>query len=121
MKKLLSVFIALMLTLPMSAQTLDALWKEYDKAREADKPVTSLQLLRKIEKKAEAEKRYGHLMAALFSELGCQQEVSPDSLTAAFKHIEVRDNTPFLGDDIARFTDDLVCHNINIWELAFQH
>lgn len=101
MKKLLSVFIALMLTLTMSAQTLDALWKEYDKAREADKPVTGLQVLRKIEKKAEAEKQYGHLMAALFSELGCQQEISPDSLTAAFKRIEERDNTPFLGDDVA--------------------
>ena len=70
-----------MLTFGLSAQgDYASLWKIVEKAQEKDQPKTALSAVKKIETKAEKEKHYGHLFAALFTEKNLLQEISRDSI-----------------------------------------
>ena len=80
-----------MLTLGLSAQgDYVSLWKIVEKAQEKDQPKTALSAAKKIEAKAEKEKHYGHLFAALFTEKGLLQEISRDSVAPMEKRMEAK-------------------------------
>ena len=91
MKRLLTILLFSMLALGLSAQgDYASLWKLYEKAQEKDQPKTALSHIKKIEKKAEEEKHYGHLLAALFTEKDILAEISPDSVTPMEKRMEAK-------------------------------
>ena len=61
------------------AQSYDALWKQYRGFADKDQPKSALVILEKIKTKAEKEKSYGNLLAALMREVNHQREISNDS------------------------------------------
>ena len=61
------------------AQSYDALWKQYRGFADKDQPKSALVILEKIKTKAEKEKSYGNLLAALMREVRHQREISNDS------------------------------------------
>ena len=68
MKRILTILLLSMLALGMSAQgDYTSLLKQVEKAQEKDQPKTALSAAKKIEAKAEKEKHYGHLFAALYA------------------------------------------------------
>lgn len=91
MKKLLTILLFSMLTLGLSAQgDYASLWKQCDKAMYTDQPKTALSVAKKIEAKAEKEKHYGHLFAALYTEKELLQEISRDSIVPMEKRMEAK-------------------------------
>ena len=91
MKRILTILLLSMLALGMSAQgDYTSLWKQVEKAQEKDQPKTALSAVKKIEAKAEKEKHYGHLFAALFTERNILQEISPDSVAPMEKRMEAK-------------------------------
>lgn len=91
MKRLLTILLLSVLTLTLSAQgDYASLWKLYEKAQEKDQPKTALSHIRKIEEKAEKEKQYGHLLAALFTESSILTEISPDSIVPMELRMEAK-------------------------------
>lgn len=91
MKRLLTILLLSMLALGMSAQgDYASLWKQVEKAQEKDQPKTALSAAKKIEAKAEKEKHYGHLFAALFTEKNLLGEISRDSIAPMEKRMEAK-------------------------------
>lgn len=82
MRKIFAIIILCMLTLTVSAQSFDALWKQYNAARDNDLPQSAIKALRKIEAKAKKEARYGHYLGAMTCDIGMCNELSPDSAKA---------------------------------------
>lgn len=82
-----------MFALPLmcSAQTYQEMWKRVEKAQGEDKPKTVLSLLGTLEKKAEKEGRYGHLIAAWMSEMSAWEQVSADSVLTNMKRLQDRE------------------------------
>ena len=83
MKKIIMMLIASLLMLPshMMADSYTVLWKQYERAQQKDLPKTSMNVLKKIITKAQADKRYGHLLKAELLHGSLANQVSPDSLT----------------------------------------
>ena len=81
MKKNLVLSLILMICVGTTvfAQSYDALWKQYRGFADKDHPKSALQVLEKIKGKAEREKSYGNLLAALLREVNHQEEISNDS------------------------------------------
>lgn len=77
------MLIASLLMLPshMMADSYTILWKQYERAQQKDLPKTSMNVLKKIITKAQADKRYGHLLKAELLHGSLANQVSPDSLT----------------------------------------
>lgn len=91
MKRILTILLLSVLALSMSAQEdYSSLWKQCEKAQEKDQPKTALSAVRKIEEKAEKEKHYGHLFAALFTEKNLLGEISRDSIAPMEKRMEAK-------------------------------
>ena len=92
MKKLaLTIVIALaMLPCRSFGQSFSALWKQADEAAGKDLPKTQIEILEKIEAKAEGEKAYGQLLKASLKKAQVEAEVAPDSLRPAVEHLEWR-------------------------------
>ena len=91
MKRILTILLLSMLALGMSAQgDYTSLWKQVEKAQEKDQPKTALSAVKKIEAKAEKEKHYGHLFAALFTEKNLLGEISRDSIAPMEKRMEAK-------------------------------
>ena len=91
MKRILTILLLSMLALRMSAQgDYTSLWKQVEKAQEKDQPKTALSAVKKIETKAEKEKHYGNLLAALFTERNILQEISYDSVAPMEKRMETK-------------------------------
>ena len=91
MKRLLTILLFSVLTLGLSAQRdYASLWKQVEKAQEKDQPKTALSAVKKIETKAEKEKHYGHLFAALFTEKELLREISRDSIAPMEKRMEAK-------------------------------
>ena len=91
MKRILTILLLCVLALGMSAQGDYALlWKQSEKAQEMDQPKTALSITRQIEAKAEKEKHYGHLFAALFTEKNLLGEISRDSIAPMEKRMEAK-------------------------------
>ena len=91
MKKLLTIAIMTMgVSMFMLAQSYDALWKLYKGFADKDQPKSALVVLEKIKAKAEKEKSYGNLLAALMREVNHQQEISNDSGKVFKKRLEER-------------------------------
>lgn len=91
MKRILTILLLSMLALGMSAQgDYASLWKQVEKAQEKDQPKTALSAAKKIEAKAEKEKHYGHLFAALFTEKNLLGEISRDSIAPMEKRMEAK-------------------------------
>ena len=91
MKRILTILLLSVLALGMSAQgDYASLWKQVEKAQEKDQPKTALSAIKKIETKAEKEKHYGNLLAALFTERNILQEISPDSVAPMEKRMEAK-------------------------------
>ena len=74
----------------LRAQSISSLWKTYEEALEDDMPKTAIEALQQIEKKAEAQKKYGDLLMALLNERSMQAEISPDSVKAWETRMAVR-------------------------------
>ena len=74
----------------LRAQSISSLWKSYEEALEDDMPKTAIEALQQIEKKAEAQKKYGDLLMALLNERSMQAEISPDSAKAWETRMAVR-------------------------------
>ena len=74
----------------MLAQSYDALWKQYRGFADKDQPKSALVILEKIKTKAEKEKSYGNLLAALTREVRHQEEISNDSGKVFRKRLEER-------------------------------
>ena len=72
------------------AQSYDALWKQYKGFADKDQPKSALVILEKIKTKAEKEKSYGNLLAALMREVNHQREISNDSGKVFRKRLEER-------------------------------
>ncbi len=77
------MLIASLLMLPshMMADSYTILWKQYERAQQKDLPKTSMNVLKKIITKAQADKQYGHLLKAELLHGSLANQVSPDSLT----------------------------------------
>ena len=92
MKKSLIVLSIIFLLLPVTitAQSFDALWKQVEQAQEKDLPKTQISLLKKIEKKAQQEKAYGHLLAAGLQASELQTQISPDSLEVEMNKLKIQ-------------------------------
>ena len=81
MKRLFLYILTLVLFVTTaSGQSFTQLWKQSDDAAKKDLPQTQISVLKQIEKKAEREKAYGHLLKAnmLIARLQCA--IDPDSL-----------------------------------------
>ncbi len=76
--------------LPADAQTYSSLWKQADDAAEKDLPQTRIEVLRKIEAKAEKEGDYGQMMKSMLAIVSQQVHISPDSLGVNVKRLEKR-------------------------------
>ena len=72
------------------AQSFTSLWKQVKTAEDKDQPKSALAAIEKIERKAEKGQDYGNLLAALMKELAMQNELSPDSLSAAKARLKKR-------------------------------
>ncbi|MBO5824799.1 MAG: alpha-2-macroglobulin, partial [Prevotella sp.] len=81
--------LVLMLT-SVSGQSYSSLWKQADDAAEKDLPQTRIDVLRKIEAKAEKAGDYGQLMKSMLAIASQQVQVSPDSLGVNVKRLEKR-------------------------------
>ena len=92
MKKFaLNIVMALaMLPCPSLGQSFTALWKQADEAAGKDLPKTQVDILGKIEVKAEGEKAYGQLLKASLKKAQVEAEVAPDSLRPAVERLERR-------------------------------
>ena len=91
MKRILTILLLSVLALGMSAQgDYTSLWKQCENAQKKDQPKTALSAVRKIEAKAEKEKHYGHLFAALFTEKNLLGEISRDSIAPMEKRMEAK-------------------------------
>ena len=91
MKRILTILLLSVLALGMSAQgDYTSLWKLCEIAQKKDQPKTALSVVRKIEAKAEKEKHYGHLFAALFTEKNLLGEISRDSIAPMEKRMEAK-------------------------------
>lgn len=89
MKKIIMMLIATLLMLPshMMADSYTVLWKQYERAQQKDLPKTSMNVLKKIITKAQADKRYGHLLKAELLHGSLANQVSPDSLTVEVERL----------------------------------
>ena len=74
----------------VDAQTYSSLWKQADDAAEKDLPQTRIEVLRKIEAKAEKEGDYGQMMKSMLAIVSQQVHISPDSLGVNVKRLEKR-------------------------------
>lgn len=79
--------------LTASAESYETLWKRYDKAVQKDMPQDAIEVLHKIESKAEAEKSWPQLMAAMILEHNRWAEISNDSIAPARKRLRERFQT----------------------------
>ena len=102
MKKSLIVLSIIFLLLPVTitAQSFDALWKQVDQAQEKDLPKTQISLLKKIEKKAQQEKAYGHLLAAALQASELQTQISPDSLEVEMNKLKIQTKEAERKDEV---------------------
>lgn len=89
MKKIIMMLIASLLMLPshLMADSYTVLWKQYERAQQKDLPKTSMNVLKKIITKAQADKRYGHLLKAELLHGSLANQVSPDSLTVEVERL----------------------------------
>ena len=89
MKKIIMMLIATLLMLPshIMADSYTVLWKQYERAQQKDLPKTSMNVLKKIITKAQADKRYGHLLKAELLHGSLANQVSPDSLTVEVERL----------------------------------
>ena len=74
----------------VDAQTYSSLWKQADDGAEKDLPQTRIEVLRKIEAKAEKEGDYGQMMKSMLAIVSQQVHISPDSLGVNVKRLEKR-------------------------------
>ena len=90
MKHKLFVIVAAICIVPMGlfGQTYQSLWKQVEEAQNKDLPQTAVQHLQKIEKKAQKEHSYGHLLKATLLASQLQAEIAPDSLPPAVSRLE---------------------------------
>ena len=89
MKKIIMMLIATLLMLPfhLMADSYTVLWKQYERVQQKDLPKTSMNVLKKIITKAQADKRYGHLLKAELLHGSLANQVSPDSLTVEVERL----------------------------------
>lgn len=85
----------------VSAQNYASMWKSVQDSRDKDQPKTALSHIQKIEKKAEKERSYGNLFAALFTEVTLQQEISPDSMVSMRKRLMAKEAQLRTTDGVA--------------------
>ena len=68
------------MTLPVTAQSFDSMWKEVDQAKEKDLPKTAIAKLEQIISAAEKQQQYGHLLKAQLERVSFLTSITPDSL-----------------------------------------
>ena len=90
MKKAVFFLFLICFSTTVLAQSYDALWKQYKGFADKDQPKSALVILEKIKSKAEKEKSYGNLLAALMREVRHQEEISNDSGKVFRKRLEER-------------------------------
>lgn len=87
---LMAVVMMFVVPMTMSAQSYEELWKQEREASGKDLPKTQIEILEKIEKKAEKEKNYGQLLAAGLKRAGRQVAITPDSLEVEVARLEAK-------------------------------
>lgn len=92
-KKLLLLVLFTVSLLSASAESYDAMWKRYDKCVAKDMPRDALSVLYGIEQKAEREKSWPQLMAAMIMEHNRWAEISHDSIAPARERLKKRFTT----------------------------
>ncbi len=79
-KRSLITIIAVIFTITAQAQSFTYLWKQVEKAQEADMPKSQLEFLSTISNKAQEQQEYGHLLKAEVQKMAVQSIITPDSL-----------------------------------------
>ena len=74
----------------MKADSFANLWKQVASAQDKDLPQTEISVLRQIERKAETERAWGHLLKAQLMLAQVQWQVSPDSLDVEVARLDGR-------------------------------
>ena len=89
-RKLILLTAALLLLIPMGmiGQTYQQMWKQVDEAQQKDLPKTALELVQRIEQKAQKERAYGQLLKSTLLHARLQSEIAPDSLRPAVERLE---------------------------------
>ncbi len=87
-RNILSLLIALFVTMQVAAQTYDNLWKQAEINAQKDQPKSEIAVMKKIIVKASAAKDYGQLLAAETRQMTLWNEISADSLTPNVKRME---------------------------------
>ena len=90
MKKVLILFVALMLPVFIFGENYASLWKKVAQAEEKDLPKSEYEWLQNIVKKAEKGKDYGHLLKAELLGAQVMSEIAPDSLMPEMARIADR-------------------------------
>ncbi len=88
MKKLTTILLSGGLSLSVSAQSYDALWKKVQTESDKDLPKSALASVEQIRLKAVAEKNDAQLLRASLMNLVFNVEISPDSLTSCIAAME---------------------------------
>lgn len=88
--KIILLIISTVMFLSASAESYEAMWKRYDKAAQRDMPQDAIKVLHDIEHKAEREKSWPQLMAAMVLEHNRLAEISEDSVAPARERLKSR-------------------------------
>ena len=88
--KIILLIISTVISLSASAESYEAMWKRYDKAAERDMARDAIEVLHNIERKAEREKSWPQLMAAMVLEHNMLAEISTDSVAPALERLRNR-------------------------------
>ncbi|MCR5078293.1 MAG: hypothetical protein K6A82_09695, partial [Prevotella sp.] len=101
MKKFI-ILSLMLLMVPMSffAQSFDALWKQVEQAEAKDLPKTQMDVLMKIQKKAQVERLYGQLLAAELLSAELQTRIAPDSMKVVTERLKQRAKAAERKDDV---------------------
>ncbi len=84
------LIIGMMIPISMFGQDYSTMWKQVEKAADADLPKTAMTELEKIVKKATKEQQYGHLLKAQLMHSQLMVTVAPDSLKPALARLEAQ-------------------------------
>ena len=92
MKKGIFLLLAMMnmINMHVFADDYDKLWRQVEDYEDRDLPKSCMEVLDEIVKKAEREKRYGHLLKAQLMNASLMVEVTPDSLVPAVRMLRMK-------------------------------
>ena len=94
-----------MLPCPSLGQSFTALWKQADEAAGKELPKTQIEILEKIEAKAEGEKAYGQLLKASLKKAQVEAEVGVNLVMGAMIKGQMQKFVDTMNQQIKAFTE----------------